>query len=246
MAEEKINQIKGFTMTVLFAVSVLILVLGTIDYSQENLAGKAFYRPVQVYGNIAPGLPDGTDISFKAGRVEVASSTIINNTYGVKEKIFFTMDDGNTPTIEGYSKGDIVSVYIEDIHVVDFSYFEAWATQKNINIPASVRDEITIRAEGSAIVRGCTPKWECNEWGECTQGIQTRLCVDIQRCGIDERRPAEERSCVDSAPVETPLSDIFPWDVLLVFLLVIMVVAFFFNVLKRSKHIKPKKKKTKR
>jgi hypothetical protein len=219
----------------------LILITGTLNLTKQHVVGRAFFRPIEVYGEIAPGLPDGTEITFRVGRFEVAASTINNNSYGIEEKIYFEMDDPNTPKIEGYSSGDTVSVYIEGVHIVDYSYFEVFKTRKDINLPASKRDEIVRRAERSAIDRGCTPKWECGLWGDCEDGIQTRVCTDIMRCGVDERKPAELRSCAPEVEVEQPLSAIFPWDMMLMFLLTLVVIAFFVNVLRRAKTIHHKK-----
>ena len=41
----------------------------------------------------------------------------------------------------------------------------------------------------------CTPNWKCNGWGECTGGIKSRACVDLNGCGADEGKPQETELC---------------------------------------------------
>ena len=46
------------------------------------------------------------------------------------------------------------------------------------------------------IISFCEEKWVCSEWSPCTpEGIQTRKCVDLNRCGTKRKKPPEIRSC---------------------------------------------------
>ena len=43
---------------------------------------------------------------------------------------------------------------------------------------------------------GCLVKWNCTEWGPClSNGIQTRICIDLNECGTDWGKPAETQEC---------------------------------------------------
>jgi len=75
----KKKQIIGFSFTLVLALVVLILVVSVINVSQHNIVGRASYRQIQVYGDISPDLPDGTQISFKVGIIEIGSGLIKNN-----------------------------------------------------------------------------------------------------------------------------------------------------------------------
>lgn len=199
-----LNQVKSFFLTLFFAAIVLIVTVNVIKISQENVIGKAFYMPIQIYGAIEPGLPDGTIISFRLNGIEIASTEIKNNTYGYDEKIFFEVDDESTIRKEGYAERDIVRVYIEDIEVIELSYFEPGENEKYINIPVSKRNLIATKAAYAAIERSCIPNWQCEEWSECINGAQTRTCVDVNECGTEQGKPEQERECEIEPIVEEP------------------------------------------
>ncbi len=41
----------------------------------------------------------------------------------------------------------------------------------------------------------CTEIWECTEWSECIDGIQTRTCTDINGCTTEFDKPLESQEC---------------------------------------------------
>jgi uncharacterized repeat protein (TIGR01451 family) len=41
----------------------------------------------------------------------------------------------------------------------------------------------------------CTPNWQCTEWSECIDDVQTRTCTDLNNCGTEEGKPAESQAC---------------------------------------------------
>lgn len=41
----------------------------------------------------------------------------------------------------------------------------------------------------------CTPNWQCSEWSECVNNVQSRTCDDVNVCGIEEGKPALSQSC---------------------------------------------------
>ncbi len=43
----------------------------------------------------------------------------------------------------------------------------------------------------------CVPDWVCSDWLDCISGKQNRVCVDANRCGIDDEKPEESRDCGD-------------------------------------------------
>jgi hypothetical protein len=43
----------------------------------------------------------------------------------------------------------------------------------------------------------CDEKWECTEWNKCPpEEVQTRTCVDVNKCGTTINKPEEEQTCV--------------------------------------------------
>ena len=44
----------------------------------------------------------------------------------------------------------------------------------------------------------CTPNWDCNNWSECVNGEQNRICTDLNNCNTTVNKPVESSTC--SAP----------------------------------------------
>jgi len=44
-------------------------------------------------------------------------------------------------------------------------------------------------------VAPCTPSWTCSGWSECSNGVRSRSCSDINNCGFNQGRPPETSSC---------------------------------------------------
>ncbi len=234
--DDKLNKVKGFALTLLFAMIVLIIAVNIIKASNENIAGRAFYKPIRVYGTIEPALPDGTKISFRLNGLEIVSTTLKNDEYGYEERLYFKMDDESTLEREGYREGDIIKIYIEDIEIGEVSYFESGANKKDIKIPTSKRFEVTTKAAQNYIERTCETFWQCGEWSECIDSIQKRTCVDIFDCGTEEGKPEEEKGCeVKAAVVEEPIRIMefitIEW-ILTISLFIILTVSLIFLIRK--------------
>ncbi|HLC90434.1 MAG TPA: hypothetical protein VJI15_01580 [Candidatus Nanoarchaeia archaeon] len=44
-------------------------------------------------------------------------------------------------------------------------------------------------------VSSCEPLWRCTEWGQCTDGQQSRTCEDWSLCGVSDGKPEESQQC---------------------------------------------------
>ena len=44
----------------------------------------------------------------------------------------------------------------------------------------------------------CVPKWECSGWSECSNGIMTRTCQDVNNCDYKYNKPLESSVCTMS------------------------------------------------
>ncbi|MBD3354481.1 hypothetical protein GF361_00670 [Candidatus Woesearchaeota archaeon] len=236
--KEKLKEIKSLFSVMLFAVGVLILTVSMINVANENIAGRASYNKIKAYGNVYPSLPDGTDISFRVGRVEIASAALQDDKYPV---VSFKMDDPTTIPVEGYSPGDTVDVYLAGIKTVEFSYFNSITNKKDINIPASKRKDISTAAAKAAINRSCTPNWNCSDWSECVDGEQTRVCTDLNGCGREEKKPAEKRSCVEAPDIEQPKPMKVDKGLWILALFIVLVIAFIVSITRRAKRFVKKR-----
>jgi hypothetical protein len=41
----------------------------------------------------------------------------------------------------------------------------------------------------------CSEDWQCGEWSDCKNGIQTRTCTDSNSCGTSNGKPSTEQQC---------------------------------------------------
>ncbi|RMF55578.1 PGF-pre-PGF domain-containing protein [Candidatus Woesearchaeota archaeon] len=56
-------------------------------------------------------------------------------------------------------------------------------------------------AEKNISEEPCTENWSCSEWSNCSQeGIQTRICSDLNNCSTTINKPNETQSCEYSPP----------------------------------------------
>lgn len=49
----------------------------------------------------------------------------------------------------------------------------------------------------------CTPSWQCSEWKECVDNMQTRICTDAKSCNLLTGKPSETQTCVGTNPQGT-------------------------------------------
>lgn len=69
-------------------------------------------------------------------------------------------------------------------------------------VPSGDDDDEGEDETGDAGETACVEDWLCTEWTECVTGKQSRSCADINRCGTEENRPEEMKSCLISATCE--------------------------------------------
>jgi len=55
--------------------------------------------------------------------------------------------------------------------------------------------ETTVVDVGVRKLGECLEKWSCTDWGPCTNGKQTRMCMDVNDCNTTYNKPSEEQAC---------------------------------------------------
>lgn len=93
---------------------------------------------------------------------------------------------------------------------------------------------------------GCVENWKCDDWSECNEEKQARECSDINVCGSESVKPAEERECevevgseegffsrITGAVVGGGMKSLFP----IIFILIIIVAALSIYFKKKRKAI---------
>jgi len=52
--------------------------------------------------------------------------------------------------------------------------------------------------DGECKIIECQELWQCGAWSKCSNGQQTRICLDSNNCGTTENKPVEVQSCSQS------------------------------------------------
>lgn len=79
---------------------------------------------------------------------------------------------------------------------------------------------------------GCEPNWKCMGWGECIEGIMTRICEDLNHCGTEYNKPLERVGCqkeiIKSSLIEEKENNLFLiiGIVIAIILLIILLILF--------------------
>lgn len=121
--------------------------------------------------------------------------------------------DGTIPSVQWYIDGEPLSGAIGDEYNFYASYsssgvrdFEVVITDGNLTDSHEWTLEIenverdtggAATPTGATAQPACVEDWRCTEWSVCpVYEIQTRECVDVNKCGTDFYKPEESRSCV--------------------------------------------------
>src|SRR3989338_2712271 len=86
----------------------------------------------------------------------------------------------------------------EDCTGSDEYLIQCNSTDQNGYICADVGNQYKV--EGllhSAVAEppACDEDWSCADWSSCSGGAQTRICTDVNSCGTNYDKPAEQQSC---------------------------------------------------
>ena len=78
---------------------------------------------------------------------------------------------------------------------------QAISSNKQYKIKISVEGNPTVSSTGNefsitASTAVCAPKWDCTAWTACSNGQQTKACVDINNCGVTTNKPPVSEACV--------------------------------------------------
>jgi hypothetical protein len=66
---------------------------------------------------------------------------------------------------------------------------ETTTTSTTNSITSSVTDENTFQENI------CSPEWQCSDWSECSDNVQTRTCEDMNVCDTEENMPEISQTC---------------------------------------------------
>lgn len=186
-----------------------MIVIFTLLITFSNLAFAIPGVPNQFYGYVTingKAAPDGSIVVAKIGGLEVARTTTKDGKYGY-DPIFYVDDPNNDRS------GKLVKFYVNGVDTGEFWYFcNGCSTRLDLSAQAqeegggamgegggililppeeNVSEEVQINETGP-----CIERWLCTEWSECINGMQTRECEDVNRCGTEENKPLLAQPCI--------------------------------------------------
>jgi len=87
---------------------------------------------------------------------------------------------------------------------------------------APIEEELPEEEVPEEEVLECIPNWQCTDWSECVEEIQTRTCTDSNNCGTTVNKPTESQSC------EMPAFDYTPYIVVVIIIIIVVVAGGYF------------------
>jgi len=182
-------------------VAMFVLLLSGIVSAQ--VGGPGDY-PQQFYGyvtiNGAPA-PDRMLISAKFEGKDVGGTLTSGGNYN----LIINMKEQD--------EGKAIYFYVQNVNINIQSVYQSGGSVKldlsaNIAAPPASGGSTGGSSGGSGGSSGgstggssgssgtCTESWICTDWLDCTNGIQKRVCADVNRCNTTVSKPAERQDCV--------------------------------------------------
>jgi len=186
-------------------------ILAVVEYGGEDICLKqikdglacGYYRGHNKYVNIL--LYRNATLKAKNEGINLWKTTKPHNEFKIhidstpsNAKLFI---DGksihhNTPSDEKELE-DIVDMLSPGIHI--FTAMKGdMVGSKTVNISNGENDiliELKPVKNRKTKSNVCVERWRCSEWGQCDNGLQTRACVDENKCGSNKNTPEEVRTC---------------------------------------------------
>ena len=115
----------------------------------------------------------------------------------------------------GINLGNTTSLTFTDSGISEGSYNYTISAFDKVghNQGSSVKIEIEVESSGGSSSGGssggsfrviggeaensyvCSENWQCSEWSDCENEIQTRTCTDLNSCGTSNGKPTTEQQC---------------------------------------------------
>lgn len=169
-----------------------------------------FYGTVTVNGNPAQ---DGMLIVARINGIDVAGTTTLGGSYGLKPNSLFYIEDPNRDR-----GSDVVEFFVSDVKAGSHVFLNGNSTELDLSItqatppsnppsrpssrPPSTGGIVTPPEEPDepqGEVATCTEDWTCTNWLDCINGKEKRVCTDLNSCGTEDEKPSELQLCINTA-----------------------------------------------
>jgi len=172
--------------------AILILFLSGIAAAQPSEKPQQFYGTVIVNG--APA-SDGILVSAKFNGKDVGGALTSGGNYN----LIIAMNEND--------EGQIVSFYVQNVNTGIQSTFQGGSSTE-LDLSVTITPPAPPAGGGGGSSggggggssgggsAGCTESWICTDWLDCANGIQKRVCADVNRCNTTVSKPIEQQDCV--------------------------------------------------
>jgi len=206
---------------ILFTFLISIVLVSNIVFATPGIP-NAFYGSVTWNGSPAP---DGTAVVAKINGVQVSSTTTTGGNYGYNP-VFYVSDPNNNLCAGGCPT---VSFFVNDVDTGKTSIFgNGYVTLVDLSatggqqqqggspgggggggggiVPPKTTDNQTQTNQSTETQQpqACYEKWNCTEWSECKDRIQTRTCKDDANCGTFNNQPMLSQPCSPGEQITKP------------------------------------------
>ncbi len=206
----------------------LILILLNLAFANPISSPHAFYGNV-LYNN--GSLVSEGKIIAKINGIEKQSQEFLNGTYGYEKS--FIVEGNPGEIIEFYIDGEdnvLAKVVLEFGQITNLN-FTINVTPQNNSFPAEEGRRKSVQYIPKFY---CEPNWQCSGWGECSEGIKTRVCKDSNRCEFSYNKPNEKTGCeiISSLTIK---EEKFNWEIFLTATFLALLSALILLFWQRSK-----------
>jgi hypothetical protein len=165
--------------------------------------GHQFYGSVTINGSPAP---DGTTVTAKINGIDVSRVTTSGGKYSLS-----VSDPYNTRS------GSEISFFVNEVNTGKTAYFCNFCigigtNQEPLDLAITVATQSsggtsssgssgfvpsggTTTTETEEETESCQVRWLCEDWSECIDGEQTRVCEDVNNCGTEYGKPLMIQPC---------------------------------------------------
>ncbi len=179
--------LKGF---VLLVVSLFIFTsfISAVTFPQ------GFYGTVYYFNGTS--VNSGTIIT-KMTNLNIGQGEIVNGNYNLVVE-----SETNFGTISFYLNDDLhflIMVPFNSGNVTELNFIIPLINQTNNNQTiinnTKVHDSYSCNHKDTSFINFCDVNWKCSGWSSCTNGMMTRVCIDINDCDYKYNKPLENTGC---------------------------------------------------
>ncbi|MEM2369035.1 MAG: hypothetical protein QXS77_01960 [Candidatus Pacearchaeota archaeon] len=134
------------------------------------------------------------------GNITGTNKTI--NNVAKDEKINFTLgNESHIITVKNITSNSTtleINSIVATIYINETKEFDLNANNINdfsITVLSISNNKVDLMLRAISEPSKCEPNWNCTAWSSCIDGVKTRTCIDLNNCGIAERKPEETKEC---------------------------------------------------